>query len=74
MPNLLFKTVVTSALAGTCCAAQACGFVSTDGGLASMFCIDDPLNILILSVLAGGICAIAPGLLRRVGLLGRAPG
>lgn len=74
MQNFLFKTAATTALAGASCAAQACGFVSTDGGLASMFCIDDPLNILILSVLVGGICAIVPGLLRSVGILKRAHG
>lgn len=64
MRDLTFKTALTTALAGASGAAQACGFVSTDGGLASLICIDDPLGILIVAVLIGGVCALIPNLRR----------
>ena len=43
--------------------AQACGFTG-GAGLESMIRMDDPLDILLLSVIFGACCALLPAMFR----------
>lgn len=73
MQGCLKHGVVAASLSFASLAAQACGYTG-GAGVEGMFSLDDPLDIAILSVFVGGVCAVAPGLLRRMGLLKPAAG
>jgi len=73
MRGYLKQGTVAACLSVASLAAQACGYTG-GAGIEGMFSLDDPLDIAILSVLAGGVCAVIPGLLRRIGLLKPAAG
>ena len=73
MRGCLKQGIVAAALSVASLAAQACGYTG-GAGVEGMFSLDDPLDIAILSVLIGGVCAVVPGLLCRMGLLKPAAG
>lgn len=68
MRSRLVHSLLLLCLGVSSLAAHACGYTG-GAGIEGMFSLDDPLDILILSVLFGSACALAPGLLRSFGLL-----
>lgn len=71
--NHLAQPIVVLCLGALSFSAQACGYTG-GAGIEGLFSFDNPFDIAILAVLFGAVCALAPGVLRRMGVLRRAPG
>ena len=73
MQEYFLKGSVAAMCVVSSLSAQACGF-TPGAGLETLFSLNDPLDILILSVLAGVVGAFFPAVGKGGGMNGRLSG